>query len=110
MWSVSDIQDGHQYVLALTQSSTGRRRFVLKDVGADEPEAVFFTEVVPNALLLTRHLKKIAEQVLLKTGKRFFVDAHGIWLTEEEMAALMDDKDESEVPWLNNIPPNFAPK
>lgn len=110
MWNFSDIRDNHRYFLALTQLSTGRRRVVLCDVDEARPDAALFTEVLSNELLLTRDLERISEQAPLLGGGRFFVDAHGVWLTEEEMCALEDDKDDYDVPWLNGIPPVFAPR
>lgn len=72
--------------------------------------AVFLTEVVPTNLLLSRDFAGISEVVPLKGGKRFFVEAHGVWFTEEEWTALDRDVDWHEVQWLNGLAPILPPK
>lgn len=112
MWKPSDVQNGKSYYLALVQSETGDRDFLLQEGNMDQIASgtVFSTEPVPNELLIKRNLKKISESILLVSGEHFYVDAHGIWITDSEMSAIMEDKDDDEVPWVNGMAPNFAPK
>lgn len=70
--------------------------------------AVLVTDVVPLDLLLRRDVIGISEIVKLDSGSPFFVDAHGLWLTEVEWNAL--DGDFASVPWLNGLQPRFAPQ
>jgi len=56
---------------------------------------------------MRRDFNGIAQAVKLVTGQSYQVDAHGLWLTNEEVEAL---DEESEVPWVNGIAAHFAPK
>jgi len=67
---------------------------------------VFLTAIVPADLLLQGNMRRIAELVPSQTAK-VWVDAHNVWLTSEEVEALEDDR---EVPWLNGLAANLAPK
>ncbi|WP_209435999.1 hypothetical protein [Paracidovorax oryzae] len=69
-----------------------------------------FTEMVSNELLAKRNLRAISKAVSLVNGDAFHVDAHGVWLTAAEMAAILQDKEDDEIPWLNSLPPKLAPK
>ena len=103
MWRKSDIHDGKSYHLSLDQLTNGHRKFTLHEVGADTPSpgAIFLTLVVPNDLLIRKDFEEISDTVAINDGTRFFVDAHGVWLKQEEMAALEGDASDDEVPWLN---------
>lgn len=112
MWKLSDVDPGERYRLLLIQSNTGARSFVLQNnTEQGVPQGMFaFTDEVPNELLLKRNLHAIAKAVTLSNGEPFYVDAHGVWLTKDEMAAILEDKDDNEIPWLNSLPPRLAPK
>lgn len=112
MWKLSDVDSGERYRLLLLQSSTGARTFVLqKNAEQRLLQGMFaFTNEVPHELLLTRNLHAIAKAVALSNGEPFYVDAHGVWLTKAEMAAILEGKDDDEIPWLNSLPPRLAPK
>jgi hypothetical protein len=101
-----------RYRLLLIQSSTGARTLVLQNKAEQRTlEGVFaFTDEVPNELLLKRNLQVIAKAITLSNGEPFYVDAHGVWLTKDEMAAILEDNDDNEIPWLNSLPPRLAPK
>lgn len=71
---------------------------------------MFFTECVAFDLLRHRNVERISETVSLVGGGRFYVDAHGIWLTSEEANALDSFVPLDEVPWLNGVCPRFPPK
>ncbi len=109
MWLRSAVEESKQYQVALCQAPNGTRTHALHPTdGLSLPEhAVFLTAVVPTALLLKRDLKGISNTVVLSDGKRYWVDAHGVWLTLEELDALENDR---VVPWVNGIAPSFAPK
>jgi len=113
MWKSSDIDAAKSYRLLLVQSSTGVRSFVLHDE-TDElcpTEGLFaITEQVSNDLLRKRDFHGIAKTVALTSGDPFYVEAHGTWLTNDEMAAISEDKDDNEIPWLNSLPPRLAPR
>lgn len=111
MWKRSDVVEGKRYCLSLNQFPSGHRTFTLHEVDASylPPEAKLVTREVPNELLFRGGVDVISKSVLTTEGRSFFVDAHGVWLTEEELDALESDED-VEVPWLNGLAPHFAPK
>jgi hypothetical protein len=84
----------------------------LQEIGKSQAPngAVFMTDEVPIDLLLRRDFEGIAKAVRLTNGSRFCTDAHGIWLTPEEMNALSSGADHAQVPWLNGMPANFPPR
>lgn len=109
MWKRTELDKNKEYFLSLCQKSNGDRYFSLHEVGENvETEAQFTTETVPFELLFKLDLEDISESVSLINGKTFGVDAHGIWLYQNEMEALMNDVAEDQVPWVNGLPPNFA--
>lgn len=112
MWKPSDICSDQRYRLLLIQSATGSRSFLVQDEReVPTVEGLFsFTEVVSNELLARRNLRAISAAVSLINGEAFHVDAHGVWLTEAEMAAIRQDKEDGEIPWLNSLSPKLAPK
>jgi hypothetical protein len=112
MWKRAEVTEGQRFRVVLCQGPTGKRTFALQPMDDARPpvDAVFTTEEVPNELLLRRDFEGIAKAVRLTNGKRFSTDAHGIWLTQEEMAALSAGIDHSRVPWVNGMPANFSPR
>lgn len=112
MWKASDVDASKKYRLALVQAPNGGRRFFLEEEGTSGSHkgTTFYTAHVPNELLIRGDIGDIARQVPLKDGQPFFVDAHNVWITQEEMSALSEDKEDEEIPWLNGMPPMFAPK
>lgn len=112
MWKVADVQDGKRYRLVLIQEMDGARRFFLsEDSQQIEPsDSALITEVVPNDLLRRRDLIGVSEFVSLTGGDHFYVDPHGVWLTEREFDALSRGTPDDEVPWLNGICPLFPPR
>lgn len=111
MWKRSDVDEKKIYYLSLDQLPNGRRIFALHELDVSDVghEAVFLTGPVPNDLLVRRDFQAISETVRTTTGERFFVDAHGIWLAEAEVEALKKGEWD-QVPWVNGIAPNFAPR
>lgn len=112
MWKLTEIDKNTSYRLLLVQEDNGHRRFFLKNSNEEifVKKNTFLTEPIDNEFLKKRNLRKISENFRLIDGSRFYVDAHGAWLTECEMNAINEDKEDDEIPWLNGIPPNFASK
>ena len=76
-----------------------------------EPDCVFETGVCDNELLWWGDLERIAQATPLTTGDRFHVDAHGVWLTSDEIRQIEeDDLELDQVQWCRGIAPRFAPK
>jgi len=113
MWKIYDVDRTKEYYLQLCENLNNHcRYFVLteKNTNLNNPFVIFTTEIVPHELLLKRNLRIISETVKLSNGKSFSIDAHGVWLTEEETKAFSDGVCFDKTPWLNGTPPHFAPK
>jgi 8-oxo-dGTP pyrophosphatase MutT (NUDIX family) len=112
MWLRGDVDEKKEYQVALCQRLDGKRYYSLHSSGQLNlpADTVFLTEVVPTNLLLSRYFAGISEVVPLKGGKRFFVEAHGVWFTEEEWKALDRDVNWHDVEWLNGLAPILPPK
>lgn len=112
MWKRHDVHKEKRYYLQLCEDSNYYRYFVLteENVIPEDPFLVFVTEIVPHELLLSGDIIGIAETVRLADGHLFSVDAHGVWLTEQESKAFSGGVPFNKIPWLNGSPPQFAPK
>jgi hypothetical protein len=112
MWKRAEVLEGARYRVALCQAETGHRTYRLQPLEEAQipSDAVLMTNEVPTDLLLRRDFGAIAETVRLRDGKRFWTDAHGVWLTQEEMDALRVGVDHASVPWLNGLPARFLPR
>lgn len=115
VWRISDINDVTEYKLHLCESKEGDRFYRLTAVEShlanDQLDDVVFTTIkVSNDLLRRRSLLKISELFLLENGQPFFVDAHGMWLTESEVKEMDADVDFNDIHWATGRMPNFAPK
>lgn len=115
IWRASEVMDGYQYKIELCHSAEGKRSLRLRPLYMDESSGtsgdtvVFVSQIVPNDLLRRRDVISISEQIPLEDGQPFFVDAHGMWLTEAESAQIDEGVDLSEVQWATKPPPKFAP-
>jgi len=111
MWKNYEVDESKEYYVALVQNPSGSRKYELCEKGncPSNSGAAFETEIVPYKLLFRRDFIGISKAIKLKNGKGFYVDAHGVWYTEEETKAL-DEDDEGDIPWLNGIPPLLAPR
>ena len=111
VWNKTDVNEDNRYFLQLCQNGS-KRRYVLTQEGQNEIDdaMVFKTNIVPVQLLLKQDLEAISKAVNLSNGKRFFVDAHGIWFTDDEHEALTNRVPFDQVPWLNGYAPKLAPK
>lgn len=109
MWKRADVDSTKQYQIALCQRPDGHRSHELHC--STDPvlpaHTVFLTEVAPIDLVIRGDVCGIAKVVKLVTEQSYHVDAHGLWLTNEEVEAL---DEEHEVPWVNGLAAHFAPK
>lgn len=114
IWQLSEVLDDAVCRLVLCQSMEGRRYYRLAEEGRGSEvsgaDAVFTTDIVPNELLRSRNLGAISEATRLEGGRRYFVDAHGVWLTEEERGQLFSGTPFSKIVWSAASPPVFAPR
>lgn len=115
MWKSSDVNETQQYRLHLCQTSDGMRSIKLVLLGSDTeaypPNDVFLiTTVVPNDLLKSRNVIRIADTVVLTDGRRFYVDAHGIWLADSEWQEMNSSLSFKDVHWITGTMPNFPPR
>lgn len=114
IWRASDVIEGEQYKVELCQSESGKRSLRLKPLQADVTDSqdwvvVFVSQVVPNDLLRRGDIISISEQVPLENGRPFFMDAHGIWLSEGESEQIDAGVSLVEIKWDTQTPPKFAP-
>jgi hypothetical protein len=110
MWKFFDLDSTKNYRLLLVQGNAGSRHFELhEEFELPVREGLFScTKRIPIELLLRRNLQEISKKIELADGSQFHVDAHNIWLTNDEMKAILEDKDENEIPWLNSLPPQLG--
>jgi hypothetical protein len=110
MWRISDLREDKSYVLCLCHSSESQRFFRLVEEGqALDPSTAFVTARVPTDLLRKRDLILISELIPLASGERFFVDAHCIWFTGDEMAQLREDPVWDSIQWSTSTAPLLPP-
>jgi len=110
MWKKSDVRPNEKYRIQLCDNR-GDRFFLLLEDGRDpSPECVFTTQLVPTRLLESRNFIRMSEEVRLLDGRRFIVDAHGVWLMESEAAAIRRGEDHRAIAWVTGVPPKRAPK
>ncbi|CAN7775442.1 hypothetical protein LJR084_007856 [Variovorax sp. LjRoot84] len=107
MWTRGDVAEGLDYQLGLVQRADGNRTYVLRESGQWDgiEDLMFVTAVVPRELLVRRDLLGIAKAVKLVDGSSFGVEAHGVWLTQEECAAFERNVPWKKMPWLNGLAP-----
>ncbi|WPH13373.1 hypothetical protein [Variovorax paradoxus] len=110
IWQRSDIHTDGRYKLHLYQAGDGKRlfRLIVENSSEDHQPAsdvALITQVVPNELLKRGDLLGIARQVTLEDGHAFFVDAHGVWYTEDEIAALNRGQPWSTIQWVTGAMP-----
>lgn len=113
----SEADDKVECRLQLCQSEAGSRFFApLEEIhyieGKFHPDAYFITLPIPCYLIKKRLFSTISQRYRLDDNLRFFVDAHNLWLTENEIKQ-MGDFDEgkiSKIDWSTPASPSFAPK
>lgn len=68
-----------------------------------------------SELMKWREFGRVDECVELQDGTRFILDPHGIWMTKEEFEYWRTNRSQAalenpDAPWVNHLPPKFAPK
>lgn len=115
IWRATDVHDGCQYKIDLCYSLDGRRSLRLRStqegtVQDSDLTVVFTSQVVPNDLLRRRDIVSIAEQIPLENGAPFFLDAHGVWLSESESEQFDAGVEWNKMQWDTKSPPLFPPR
>lgn len=115
IWRISDVNDGTEYKLHLCESKEGDRFYRLVSIDSDFVgdrlgDVIFSTATVSNDLLKRRSLLMISKQIPLENDQPFFVEAHGMWLTESEVREMDADVNFNDIHWATGRIPNFPPK
>ncbi|QEL18861.1 hypothetical protein PX52LOC_05903 [Limnoglobus roseus] len=99
------------YVLDFVQQPNGRRYLSLRLSNSPPVEQTAFSSAAYRGSDLSqwRSTDRLCEEVRIADGRRFEMDAHGLWLLPEEVEFLMGERAVGS-PWVNGIPPLFAPK
>lgn len=113
IWKDVEITDSDEYIAVLIEGPDGHR--FAKAAAADfvdgvvdySPYVVFKTVVIPRNLLGKADIMDISESVPLSTGAPFYVDAHCIWFTKEEVEDIHQGR---PVRWAKGQEPKLPPK
>jgi hypothetical protein len=113
MWR-KRLDGGETYVLDFLQAPDGRRFLDPRPAG-DPPvrDAVLSSKPYRgDELMRWRAYGRVDEFVELEDGRRFVLDAHGVWLLPEEAEYLLHGRrcEVGRSPWFNGLPPVFPPK
>jgi hypothetical protein len=113
----NNLRDDVQYVIDLVQLPTGIRMIRFRKAN-DLPHehTALRTEPRPG-----RELKALGREQRLSLsvpttdGRLFVLDPHDIWMTQEEAEYWRANRSQAalenpDAPWVNHIPPKFAPK
>jgi hypothetical protein len=112
----NNLQDNLVYVIDLIQLTTGVRMIRFRLL-SDPPHDYTVIETAPkpgHELKALGRERRLSMNVPTADGRLFILDSHDIWLTKDEhdywtsrpsQAAL----DDPNAPWVNHIPPRFAP-
>lgn len=115
-WNRFGLKWREMYVVELCQDPAGHRYTKYREVsvGAPDPHRVFETTPHPGWQWVAWGHYGYAESVTTTAGGRFTFEAHGIWLTWDEVRALhrslRGEVRGDEVPWTTGVPPTFPPK
>jgi hypothetical protein len=114
IWRYADVDEKKSYRLGLCQSSDGVRGYKLVEINDGETfkprdDIYLFTEPVQTDMLKLRNLKAISNKIRLSDGQAFFVDSHGVWITESEKEQMKSGKKHSDIDWITGVPPKFPP-
>ena len=105
------MDDDENYVADLIQLPSGSRYLQPRNLDDETtPHTVFTTCVATGRELRDCQTGNVC--VPLTNGKKFAMDAHGIWMTLPEADTLFNDMpiDDEQPPWVNGMPPLFPPK
>ncbi len=109
MWNRSDINPDVSYRVGL-KAAPGTRSYHLVPEGSETDAFDFITPLVDDhGLLKRRSYEEILSRYPVEGEIPLVVDAHGIWLTEEEARQLLTSG-QSELQWYKGCAPSFPPK
>lgn len=105
------------YVVELCQKPTGERYTKYREAGSEnhDPHCTLETEPALGSQFIEWGFYEYAKHLRLADGREFGFEAHGIWMTREEVECKIRrvrgtlGKDE-QPPWVNGIPPLLPPK
>jgi hypothetical protein len=105
------------YVIDLVQKPSGVRmiRFRTPDDPKHEHTALTTEPVMGHRLKIWGREQQLSLNVPITDGRLFVLDPHDIWMTKEEFEYWHTNRSEEttenpDAPWVNNLPPKFAPK
>ena len=109
-WNRFGLDWDKQYVVELCQASDGRRHAQYREVDAvPDPLTVRETEPASGKQFVDWGFYAYAEHLRLTDGTGFRFEAHGIWLTDAEVAYISGSNPRGPAPWVNGIEPRFPP-
>lgn len=115
-WNRFGLKKAATYVVELCQKPTGERFTTYREVSAGhDPYCVLETEPELGSRFIEWGFYEYAKHLELANGGQFGFEAHGIWMTQEEMEYQhrrlrgMVAEDE-EPPWVNGLAPLLPPK
>ena len=91
----------------------GQRWLELVQNGESAANALWYSTTIPAEKAAGKNVYTVAdfqEPMNLEDGRQVFLDAHGIWLTPEEVDAMRAGTDFDKIPWATGCMPRFAPK
>jgi hypothetical protein len=111
IWKRSEIDASKSYVLKLFDDGLGTRDFEICALdrlqqSQAEPGLVLVTQPVPMDLVLRGDVFGIAEQVRLDSGRPFFFDSNGVWLTHTEWRDL--EAGSEQISWARGCQPTSS--
>lgn len=110
-WNRFGLDASLTYVVELLQHPSGLRttKYRIADQQTSEG-AVLETIPASGKEFIKWGYYIYAKHLPLSNGQRFAFEAHGIWLTDEEIAFLDQERQSPfPAPWVNGIPPKFPP-
>jgi hypothetical protein len=115
-WNRLGLMWKEMYTVELCQDPSGVRYTTYRQVGIGQPDPhrVFETPPHPGWQWVAWGFYEYAKHVPTTTGERFTFDAHGVWLTWDEVQGLhrsaRGEIEREQVPWATGAPPAFPPK
>lgn len=111
-WNRFGLTTSKSYVVELLQHPDGRRSTNYRESHLPPSKyTALETEPATGQQFVQWGYYSYSQHLLLTDGRSFGFDAHGIWLTETEIAFMQDHSvPETESAWENGIAPLFAPK
>ena len=114
-WNQFGLKWRAMYIVELCQDPAGQRytRYRALDDGTPDPHEVFETDPHPGWQWVAWGHYGYAGRVATTHGEKFTFDAHGVWLTWDEVRGLhrfsRGELAWSQVPWRTTVPPKMPP-